>query len=648
MTDPIDLPPRPRDRLRAVASPWVAVLLLALVALLHAVSLPRPLPGVHTLQRATAHLPLDPQAGTRIVALPHVLDDEGPAWWDRVDYELPWPQALTYERPDDVRLALLLPRVGTRFRVLLNGHEVAQMGWYTPADHTVLAAAQPHLVPLPSALLTARASDNRLRVAVRARVLERSGLSPVQLGDHDVLSRRHRLLTLWQVTAGWVMAATSLFIATLALFLWWPLRERLFVLFALASLAHAVRTVMLVVLEPPLGYELVFFLNRVALGAFVGFFILAVQELLGHRRTWVRRGAWVIIGGTPLWIAWVQWAQDYALVRLWAGGLAGFAAVALAAAAWDLWRRRAWHDEVQLVTIVALFALVTGVRDFLVVQLGWPGDGDMRWMPLGGVALMLTMGWVLVHRATVWARTVHRLNDTLAQTVAQRESELRAAFQRLRAAERQRAIEDERRRLMRDMHDGLGSQLVQTLNLVRSAPEGVDRGSVETMLAHALDELRLALDSLEPMEGDLPAILGTLRRRLGPALESAGIELRWEVQDVPAVEALDARGVMHLFRCLQEIFANVVKHAHAQRITVSTWVRDDHIVLSIEDDGVGLPPPERRPAEGRGLRNVLTRAAKMGASVRFYDAHPGTGIEFAFTTGRQPPESDTDWLRRQL
>lgn len=124
-----------------------------------------------------------------------------------------------------------------------------------------------------------------------------------------------------------------------------------------------------------------------------------------------------------------------------------------------------------------------------------------------------------------------------------------------------------------------------------------------------------------------------------------GIELRWEVQEVAPLEQLDARGVLHLFRCLQEIFANVVKHAKARRITVSTWQRDDQVILSIEDDGVGLPPPEVRNSTGRGLRNVLTRAAKIGASVRFYDAHPGTGIEFAFAVHARPAEVDTDWLQ---
>jgi len=638
------LPPRPTaDAAQGSVAWWAGLVFVSLLAALHWVSRPVPLPGVYRIERVQASLPLDPYASPRTVRLPHVLDDESPAWRERVDYLLEWPEGLAYGSPEGTRLALLLPRVGTRFRVLLNGHEVFQLGWYAPADRTVLAASQPQLVPLPSVLLAAQARDNVVRVEVQGRFLERSGLSAVQLGDHDALMQRHRVLMLWQSTGSWIMAALSFFVGGLALFLWRALRERLFILIALAALAHAMRTVLLAVVEPPLSHEMVFFWHRVMFGAFVGFFILTVEHLFGHRLRWVRVGAWLAIAATPWCMIWALWTQDYDYVRLWAAALTVFAALALLAGVVDVARRRAHDDNQRLVMLAALFTLTTGVRDFLVVQLNFPGDGDLRWMSVGGVALILTMGWVLVERATAWARTVHRLNDSLSQTVSVRENELRAAFEQLQAAERQRAVEAERQRLMRDMHDGLGSQLVQTLNLVRNPSAQLDREALASMLRQALDELRLTLDSFEPMEGDLPAILGTLRRRLAPALEGVGIELRWEVQEVAPLEQLDARGVLHLFRCLQEIFANVVKHAKARRITVSTWQRDDQVILSIEDDGVGLPPPEVRNSTGRGLRNVLTRAAKIGASVRFYDAHPGTGIEFAFAVHARPLEVDTDW-----
>lgn len=621
----------------------VGVLLLALLLGLHALTRPWAPPGTVALKEARASLPHDPGQPPRPVRLPHVLDDEGPAWWGTVRYELDWPAQLAYDDAAQQRLGLLLPRAGMRLRVLLNGQEIYQFGWTAPPQQTVIGNAVPHFVPLPPSLLATRPHDNRLAVEVQARVLERSGLWPAVLGPQEVLQDRQQSLLLWQVTGSWVMAALALFIGALALLLWRALRERLFLLIALASLAHGVRTALVSVVEPPLPFEWLLLLRWSTFGVYVGFFVLTIEELFEAGLRWVRAGAWAVVVLSPAWTGAALWTLDYDIIRIWAGAMTVFAAVALLAAVLDRVRRRALHHQHLLVALVAAFTWISALRDFVVIQLDFPGDGDLRWMSVGSLVLTLTLGWVLVERAAGWAQAVHRLNDTLAQRIAQRERELSAAFERLQAAERQRAIEEERRRLMRDMHDGLGSQLVQTLNLVRNPNAQLDREALAGMLRQALDELRLTLDSFEPMEGDLPAILGTLRRRLGPALEGVGIELRWEVQDVPPLAVLDSRGVLHLFRCLQEIFANVVKHARARRIVVSTWQRDDQVILTIEDDGVGLPPVQARPREGRGLRNVLTRAAKLGATVRFYDAHPGTGIEFTFPLGEARPALDSGW-----
>lgn len=255
------------------------------------------------------------------------------------------------------------------------------------------------------------------------------------------------------------------------------------------------------------------------------------------------------------------------------------------------------------------------------------------------LALLSVFLWLL-RRSNRSIEAVRQLNSTQAERISMREAELLAAFEQLKAAEHQQLLEGERRRMMRDMHDGLGSQLVQTLNLVRNARGELKSSQVATMVQQALEELRLMLDSLEPMEGDLPAILGTLRLRIGPSLEAAGIVLDWQVEETAAIADLDVRGVMHLFRCVQEIMANVAKHSRAKRVRVRTWNGDaGSVYLAIEDDGRGarIDPGLRRGSHlvGRGLNNILNRAAQIGAIVRFYDAAPGLGVEFRFKSQQQ-------------
>ena len=159
------------------------------------------------------------------------------------------------------------------------------------------------------------------------------------------------------------------------------------------------------------------------------------------------------------------------------------------------------------------------------------------------------------------------------------------------------------------------------------------------MLHHALEDLRMTLDSLEPMDGDLPTILGTLRQRIAPAMVAAGVELVWQVQEVSPIPGLEARGVLHVFRCLQEVFANVLKHAQAGRVTVSTRDLGGQVELCVSDDGVGLGSLDGglSGGGGRGMGNIRLRAAELGVLVSFEEVAPGTCVRFLFPLQRHDP-----------
>lgn len=623
----------------------VGLLLLAMLLGLYTVSRPAALPGVANIHVATAQPrgaePAPPQA----VRLPHILGDETAPWHAGGRYTLAWPAGLVYAPTEDVQLAMLLPRVGTRFRVLLNDHELFHVGWHAAPERTINAAWLPYFVPLPSALLASVPAANTLEIEVAGPLLERSGLWPVQIGDYDRLYARHDVLYGWQVTGTWMMVITALLMGAMSVFLWVLLRERLFGLMALASAAHVVRLVLSVLVEPPLSYDAYFLLHRIAFTLYVALICLIIEDLFGLGLRVVRWMAYALMVVGPLWMLVTLLSGEYDYYRVWAGLLAAVAFFSLLLVLWGSRLGRELTPDQWLVGMVAVFTLVTGVRDFLVVQLNFSGDADLRWTSISSLVLMLTLGWVLLQRTTASVREVGRLNATLAQTVARREGELRTAFNQLRESERQRAVEHERRRLMRDMHDGLGSQLVQTLNAVRTQGQGMDHQVIEGMLYHALEELRITLDSLEPMDGDLPTILGTLRQRIAPALEAAGIELDWQVQEVPEVPSLDARGVMHLFRCIQEVFANVVKHAQATRVTVRTWAQDGRVCLSVADNGRGFLTVGAGASGGRGLNNIRVRAEKIGAEVAFQDAAPGTLVVLAFALGphQEPPDTQAFW-----
>ena len=176
--------------------------------------------------------------------------------------------------------------------------------------------------------------------------------------------------------------------------------------------------------------------------------------------------------------------------------------------------------------------------------------------------------WILIDRFIRALDEARRLNAELEGRVAQKHAELQQNFAQLREMERQQTIAEERQRIMSDMHDGIGGQLISTLSLVEKG--SLSSAEVAAVLRECLEDLRLTIDSLEPTDNDLLTVLGNLRYRLQGRLQRCGIELDWQVREVTRLACLTPQNVLHILRILQEAFTNVLKHAHATVIRVET------------------------------------------------------------------------------
>lgn len=625
--------------------PWMWALLFTscLLGALYVVTVPGESEGIVRINSAQASLPGRPDV-SKTVELPHNLETESREWWDGARYDIPLSDEVLKTGASDQRHALLLPRVGTRFRVLINGHEIYEYGWRRLNNETVLSSSTPHYVLLPSDFLNEETPGNHLVIEVQGQRLKRSGLWPLEIGDSRKIYQKFRLLDFMQVTTTWMIGLVSLLVGTLSLIIWLLFRERLFALIFVTGVAHAARSYFLAVTESPASYDVHFMLSRLSLGVHIVFFCLMIESLFGGNYPIVRRLAWAALLALFPSVFLSVALHDYNFATYWDVGIVLVALWIVVRIIGEHLVRRTFTRAQGFISVVTIFVLITGVRDILVVQFNFPGVGDIRWMSAAGMATMLALGWVLLDRSLGWAAEVHRLNATLDHRIKEKESEMRKVFSSLEKAKMRQAADYERRRLMREMHDGLGSQLVQTLNYLQNSGPQVDTGQLSEMVVQSLTDLRLTLDSLEQQDGDIPAILGTLRGRIGPSLEAAGIRLHWDVEDVAPLKHIDARGVMHVFRCLQEIFANAVKHAGASNIYVRSWQDEAGVHIGVEDDGVGAGTrPMSLFSGGLGLRNIAARASKIGAVVRIYDVNPGFGIELVFGYDGAMPDLENDW-----
>ena len=212
-----------------------------------------------------------------------------------------------------------------------------------------------------------------------------------------------------------------------------------------------------------------------------------------------------------------------------------------------------------------------------------------------------------------------RSHIIIAERLREQEYVLRDSYDRLRSIEQREILVGERQRLMRDMHDGLGSTLTGAIHLANG---GAAHTAIAQMLRDSLDDLKLTIDSLEPVDADLLLLLATLRFRFAPRLQAQGITLEWAVTPLPALHWLTPTSALHILRLLQEILTNILKHACASCIRISTEAESCGVMVYVDDDGIGLLPIDPA-AGGRGLRNIRWRAELLFGQVTWQARQKG-------------------------
>lgn len=268
-----------------------------------------------------------------------------------------------------------------------------------------------------------------------------------------------------------------------------------------------------------------------------------------------------------------------------------------------------------------VFVLV-GLAD-MVATLNWQALHILNSLPFTGLGAVALLALPQLRQFSRQMRDSEVMRAELELRVKEREHLLKRNYERTRASERLQAESQERQRIMQDMHDGLGSQLLSALMLVERG--GVGQEQFAQILRESIDDMRLAIDAMSTENADLAAALGNLRFRMEPRFRAANIMLAWDARRLPDELGLHSDVVLPVLRIVQESLTNALKHsgATAVRVVLAAELTATHRLLDvrISDNGKGIT--EAGPS-GRGLLNMRSRAQKIGARIRI-ETTPNAG-----------------------
>jgi signal transduction histidine kinase/ligand-binding sensor domain-containing protein len=231
------------------------------------------------------------------------------------------------------------------------------------------------------------------------------------------------------------------------------------------------------------------------------------------------------------------------------------------------------------------------------------------------------------------------LTALVAVAVAVRQIVVRRLHRQLEELERQRAVERDRARIAKDIHDDLGAGLTQiTLlsELARRDPSAQAEGHLERIsdsarkMTRRIDEIVWAVD---PQHDTLNGLMDYISAFTEDFLRTAGIRCRMDMPATLPALHLPAELRYNLFLALKEALNNVVKHARATEVRLGLRFENNGFTLVVEDDGQGMastPATENgdRLVPGHGLPNLEKRLAAIGGSCIVHSVpNQGTRIE---------------------
>lgn len=182
------------------------------------------------------------------------------------------------------------------------------------------------------------------------------------------------------------------------------------------------------------------------------------------------------------------------------------------------------------------------------------------------------------------------------------------------------AIEGERRRIGRELHDEIGQRLTGTLLELRRLADDVPEpfksevGCIQEQQRAALDEVGALAWQLRPALLDDLGLLSAVDA-LADSLDEHGASIK---TSLPAgLAALPSELELVVYRIAQEALTNAVRHSGASHIELELDVGADRLTLRVTDDGAGLPTS---PVEGPGIRGMRERALLVGGSLHISSA----------------------------
>lgn len=225
----------------------------------------------------------------------------------------------------------------------------------------------------------------------------------------------------------------------------------------------------------------------------------------------------------------------------------------------------------------------------------------------GGVALLLFFGVILLYRNQRYFKNKKIIQEKFSQKLIVSQ-------------------EEERMRISKDLHDGLGQRLLVIKNKLIASGDAETKNLVD----ESIEEVRTISRDLHPFQLQEMGITKALEYTITQIDENTSLFISSEIDNIDNLFNKEAE--VNIFRIVQESLSNVLKHAEAEASKVSVKKISNFVIISVKDNGIGFDFPEKfKSVKSLGLKTLLERTKVLNGNMMVESiVNTGTTIQFQF------------------
>ena len=226
------------------------------------------------------------------------------------------------------------------------------------------------------------------------------------------------------------------------------------------------------------------------------------------------------------------------------------------------------------------------------------------------IAIATTLGFLLLVGVFIYQRSHMQQKSKLQLAVInEKEKGLKAVIE---------ATEEERQRISKDLHDGVGQQLsgvkMQLESLeVKDEVIKEKKQQITDNLAQAAQEIRQISHQMMPRALEADGLIPALEDLFNKTFANTNINCSFEHHEMAERYPNDIE--LSLYRITQELINNIIKHANASHVNVQLYKIKNKLVMTVEDDGIGFDVAAQR--KGHGLLNIKSRIETVNGNVEY-------------------------------